>query len=124
MQHDLKRNGRGFRRLVRAWKSSFAGFKAAFTHEEAFRQELVLCVLLFPVALLLGETGVEKALLAGSLLLVLIVELLNSAVEAVVDRVGLEYHQLSGQAKDMASAAVFLVILQAVVVWFFILIPA
>ncbi|MBI5559021.1 MAG: diacylglycerol kinase [Deltaproteobacteria bacterium] len=125
MQHDLqKRNGRGIRRLVRAWKSSFAGFKAAFKQEEAFRQELLLCVLLFPVALLLGGTGVEKALLAGSLLLVLIVELLNSAVEAVVDRVGLEYHQLSGQAKDMASAAVFLVILQAVVVWCLVLIPA
>lgn len=126
MQHDKMkmRNGRGLRRLIMAGKSSLAGFKAAFRHEEAFRQELLLSVVLFPAALLLGETGVERALLAGSLLLVLIVELLNSAVEAVVDRVGLDYHPLSGQAKDMGSAAVFLVIVLAAVVWLFILLPA
>lgn len=123
MQHDKMRNGRGLRRLIMAGKSSLAGFNAAFRHEEAFRQELLLSVALFPAALLLGETGVERALLAGSLLLVLIVELLNSAVEAVVDRVGLDYHPLSGQAKDMGSAAVFLVIVHAVVVWLFILLP-
>ncbi|MBU4261323.1 MAG: diacylglycerol kinase [Proteobacteria bacterium] len=122
MQHD-KRNGRGLHRLIRAGKSSLAGFTAAFKHEEAFRQELLLVVVLFPVALLLGETGVERALLAGSLLLVMIVELLNSAVEAVVDRVGLDYHLLSGRAKDMGSAAVFLVIVHAIMVWLVILLP-
>ncbi|MCK9294355.1 MAG: diacylglycerol kinase [Desulfobulbaceae bacterium] len=123
MQHDKMRNGRGLRRLIRAGKSSLAGFTAAFKHEEAFRQELLLAVVLLPLGLLLGETGVEKALLAGSLLLVMIVELLNSAVEAVVDRVGLELHPLSGRAKDMGSAAVFLVIVYAVVVWLAILLP-
>ncbi|MBU0910630.1 MAG: diacylglycerol kinase [Proteobacteria bacterium] len=117
------RNGRGLRRLINAGKSSLAGFTAAYKYEEAFRQELVLCVVLLPVALLLGETGVEKSLLAGSLLLVMIVELLNSAVEAVVDRVGLEIHPLSGRAKDMGSAAVFLVITHAVLVWLLILLP-
>ena len=123
MQHDKMRNGRGLRRLIRAGKSSLAGFTAAFKHEEAFRQELLLAVVLLPLGLLLGETGVEKALLAGSLLLVMIVELLNSAVEAVVDRVGLELHPLSGRAKDMGSAAVFLVIVYAIVVWLVILLP-
>ncbi|MEW6519471.1 MAG: diacylglycerol kinase [Thermodesulfobacteriota bacterium] len=123
MQHDKKRNGRGLQRLIRAGKSSLAGFTAAFKHEEAFRQEFVLAVVLVPVALLLGETGVEKALLAGSLLLVMIVELLNSAVEAVVDRVGLEIHPLSGRAKDMGSAAVFLVLVFAALVWLLILLP-
>ncbi|MFZ5770639.1 MAG: diacylglycerol kinase [Thermodesulfobacteriota bacterium] len=123
MQHDKKRNGRGLRRLIRAGKSSLAGITAAFKHEEAFRQEFVLAVVLVPVALLLGETGVEKALLAGSLLLVMIVELLNSAVEAVVDRVGLEIHPLSGRAKDMGSAAVFLVLVFAALVWLLILLP-
>jgi len=123
MQHDKMRNGRGLRRLIRAGKSSLAGFTAAFKHEEAFRQELLFAVVLLPLGLLLGETGMEKALLAGSLLLVMIVELLNSAVEAVVDRVGLELHPLSGRAKDMGSAAVFLVIVYAIVVWLAILLP-
>ena len=123
MQHDKMRNGRGLRRLIRAGKSSLAGFTAAFKYEEAFRQELLLAVVLLPLGLLLGETGVEKALLAGSLLLVMIVELLNSAVEAVVDRVGLELHPLSGRAKDMGSAAVFLVIVYTIVVWLAILLP-
>lgn len=123
MQHDKKRNGRGLQRLIRAGKSSLAGFTAAFKHEEAFRQEFLLAVVLVPVALLLGESGVEKALLAGSLLLVMIVELLNSAVEAVVDRVGLEIHPLSGRAKDMGSAAVFLVLSLAALIWLLVLLP-
>lgn len=115
------RNGRGFRRLIMAGKSSLSGFKATFKHEEAFRQELLLTAVFFPAAFLFGKTGVETALLAGSLLLVLIVELLNSAIEAVVDRVGLEFHPLSGRAKDMGSAAVFLVIIHAIGVWICIL---
>jgi diacylglycerol kinase (ATP) len=124
MQQDpMKRNGSGMRRIIRAGKSSIAGLKAAVQHEAAFRQELLLVVLLLPAALLLGGTGVEKAMLSGTLLLVLIVELLNSAVEAVVDRVGLEHHPLSGQAKDMGSAAVFVAFLLAAVVWLLILLP-
>jgi diacylglycerol kinase (ATP) len=124
MQQDsMKRNGRGVRRIIMAGKSSLAGLRAAVRHEAAFRQELLLVVLLLPAALLLGDSGVKRALLVGSLLLVLIVELLNSAVEAVVDRVGLEYHPLSGQAKDMGSAAVLLAILLAVAVWLLVLLP-
>ena len=98
-----------------------SGLKAAFTQEAAFRQEFLLCIILAPLALYLGETGVEKALLLGSLLLVLIVELLNSAVEATVDRISKDQHELAGQAKDMGSAAVFLSLLNVMVVWLLIL---
>ena len=90
---------------------------AAYRHEEAFRQELLLSIILIPLALLLGETGVEKALLVGSVMLLLLVEILNSALEAVVDRFGEELHELSGRAKDMGSAAVFLAIVNLVVTW-------
>ncbi len=118
-----KISARGFRRLVNAMHSTSLGLKAAFKHEEAFRQEVFLCIILLPLGLFLGQTGVERALLVGSLLLVLIVELLNSAVEAVVDRIGMEYHVLSGRAKDLGSAAVFVVLLLAVVVWLLVLVP-
>ncbi|MFH1215583.1 MAG: diacylglycerol kinase [Pseudomonadota bacterium] len=118
-----KISARGFRRLVNAMNSTSLGLKAAFKHEEAFRQEVFLCIILLPLGLFLGQTGVERALLVGSLLLVLIVELLNSAVEAVVDRIGMEYHVLSGRAKDLGSAAVFVVLLLAVVVWLLVLVP-
>jgi diacylglycerol kinase (ATP) len=110
-------DARGFRHLGRAFGYSVAGFRSAVRHEAAFRQEVVLVLVLAPIGLWLGQTGVERALLLGSLLLVLIVELSNSAVEAVVDRVGEEYHPLSGRAKDLGSAAVFLAITLAVVVW-------
>ena len=90
---------------------------AAYRHEEAFRQELLLSIILIPLALLLGETGVEKALLVGSVMLLLLVEILNSALEAVVDRFGEELHELSGRAKDMGSAAVLLAIVNLVVTW-------
>lgn len=108
---------RGVRRLVNAFRYSMAGFRACFVHEEAFRQELLALVLLIPAGLWLGENGVERALLLGSLLLVPLVELLNSAIEAVVDRFGDEIHPLSGRAKDIGSAAVLLSILLAAVVW-------
>ena len=110
-------NGGGLRRVLKAARCSWLGLKAAWQHEAAFRQELVLCVLLAPLALWLGESGIERALLLLSLLLVLLVEILNSAVEAVVDRVGTEYHELSGRAKDLGSAAVFLALLQVPVIW-------
>jgi diacylglycerol kinase (ATP) len=93
------------------------GLKAAITHEEAFRLELMAMVVLLPLALWLGQGGVERALLVGSLLLVLLVELINSALEAVVDRVGVEHHELSGRAKDIGSAAVFIALTNVAVVW-------
>jgi diacylglycerol kinase (ATP) len=117
----VKKSGTGIDRLFRALGWSMSGLKAAFKEEAAFRQELLVCVILTPLALYLGETGLEKALLMGSLILVLIVELLNSAVEAVVDRIGKEQHELAGQAKDMGSAAVFLSLLNVVIVWVLIL---
>ena len=111
----------GLTRIIKAAGYSWAGLKAAFKHEAAFRQELTLCLLMLPLALWLGQTGVERALLIGSLLLVLIVELLNSAIEAVVDRFGGEQHELSGRAKDIGSAAVFIALLNAAIVWLLVL---
>jgi diacylglycerol kinase (ATP) len=113
----------GLRRIINAGGYSLAGFRACWRHEAAFRQELMGLVPLLPLALYLGRSGVERALLAGSLLLVPLVELLNSAIEAVVDRVGNEHHELSGRAKDVGSAAVFLAIAMAVVIWLLILSP-
>lgn len=116
-----KNSGAGLTRLRNAFGWSMAGLKAAFKHEKAFQQELGLCLLLAPLALWLGATGVEKALLLGSLLLVLIVEIINSAIEAVVDRFGGEHHTLSGRAKDMGSAAVFLALANVVLTWVLVL---
>ncbi|MEJ2632105.1 MAG: diacylglycerol kinase [Acidihalobacter sp.] len=107
----------GFRRILKSFVYSWRGLRAAFTHEEAFRQELVLAALLVPLALWLGHDGVQRALLAASVILVLIVELLNSAIEAAIDRFGGERHPLSARAKDMASAAVFLSFINAAVIW-------
>lgn len=111
-------------RIVRATRYSLAGLRAALANEAAFRQELALFVLLAPLALWLGRSGIERALLVGSLLLVLIVELLNSAIETLVNRIGSERHELSGIAKDMASAAVFVALVQVPLVWLLILIPS
>src|SRR5690606_33743013 len=107
----------GLRRIVNATFVSFAGLKTAWQSEAAFRQECALCVLLIPAAIWLGQDAAERSLLIGSCLLVLIVELLNTAVESVVDRVGLEHHRLSGQAKDLGSAAVFVSLTLALIVW-------
>jgi len=107
----------GIRRIIRAARFSAQGFKSAWQHEAAFRQELVLAVMLTPVAIWLGQTTVERAMLIATLLFVLIVELLNSAVEAVVDRHGEEHHELSGRAKDLGSAAVFVSLAVVVLVW-------
>jgi diacylglycerol kinase (ATP) len=96
---------------------SLKGLRAAWQHEEAFRQEVIFFIILAPLALWLGDNALERALLIGSLLLVLIVEILNSALEAVVDRHGDEIHTLSGRAKDMGSAAVFLALCQVALVW-------
>lgn len=112
-----KSGNTGITRIIKAAGYSWAGLKAAFKHEAAFRQELALCLLLMPLGIWLGETGIEQALLIGSLLLVLIVELFNSAIEAVVDRIGTEQNELSGRAKDIGSAAVLIALLNVVVVW-------
>lgn len=111
----------GFTRIIKAGGYSWAGLKAAFKHESAFRQELILCLVMIPLGAWLGQTGVERALLIGSLLLVLIIELLNSAIEAVVDRFGGEQHELSGRAKDIGSAAVFIALLNVAIIWLVIL---
>ena len=110
-------NKKGVRRLIFATGYSLEGFKAAFKNETAFRQEMALTAVMIPAGLWLGATSVERALLIASCLMVLIVELLNSAVEAVVDRVGLEHHLLSKQAKDMGSAAVLLSLVLTFIVW-------
>ena len=107
----------GLTRILNATGYSLKGLQAALRHESAFRQELALCLVLLPAAFWLGQGAVERGLLIGSLLLVLIVELLNSAVEAVVDRFGDERHELSGRAKDMGSAAVFVSLLNVLVIW-------
>lgn len=108
---------RGLRRILRATGHSLSGLVDALRHESAFRQEVALAVVLLPLSLWLGRTGVERALLAGSVLLVLIVELLNSAVEATVDRVSLDLHELSRRAKDLGSAAVLLSLVLCGVIW-------
>jgi len=106
---------------MKATAYSWQGLRAAYHHEEAFRQEVWLCIVMFPLGLYLGDGGVEKALLAGSVLLLPLVEILNSALEAVVDRFGDEMHELSGRAKDMGSAAVALAILLTSVIWLLVL---
>jgi diacylglycerol kinase (ATP) len=107
----------GIRRLLRATVYSFQGFSHAFRNEAAFRQELAMSVILIPVALWLGRDIIEKALLIAVLLFVLVVELLNSAVEAAIDRLGNEHHELSGAAKDLGSAAVFVSLTIVILVW-------
>lgn len=104
-------------RIVSATANSFAGLRAAWSNEAAFRQECVLAIVLIPAAFWIGDTVVELVLLIGSVLLVLIVEILNSAIEATVDRIGTERHELSGRAKDLGSAAVFLSLLLTGVTW-------
>ena len=109
------------KRVVRAAGYSLAGLRVALQHEAAFRQEAALFVILAPLGYWLGRNGIERSLLIGSLVLVLVVELLNSAVEAAVDRIGSEKHELSGRAKDLGSAAVLLALLLVVVVWALVL---
>ncbi len=112
-----KPDNTGIRRILRATKFSAQGLAQAWQHEAAFRQELVLVLLLAPVAVWLGQTALERAVLIGCCLIVLIVELINSAIEAAIDRHGDEHHELSGRAKDMGSAAVFVSLLLVAVVW-------
>jgi diacylglycerol kinase (ATP) len=107
----------GIKRIVNATFFSLAGLRAAWCHEAAFRQECALALVLTPAAFWVGQTAVERCLLIGSCWLVLIVELLNSAIEATVDRVGLDHHQLSGRAKDLGSAGVFVSLMLTALIW-------
>jgi len=112
-----KSGNTGIRRIIRAARYSAQGFAHAWKYEAAFRQEVGLTLVLVPAALWLGRSGVERLLLIGCCVLVLVVELLNSAIEATVDRIGDEHHELSGRAKDLGSAAVFVSLVIVVVVW-------
>ena len=111
----------GLKRLINAFFYSIEGFKSAFKNENAFRQELILAIILIPTGILIGENGFQKALLVSSILAVLIVELLNSGIEATVDRISLEKNSLAKRAKDVGSAAVFLTIVNAILTWLIIL---
>ncbi len=113
----------GLTRLINALGYSRDGLASAWKHEAAFREEVLLAVVAIPLGLWLGQGGIEKALLVGSILLILIVELLNSAVEAAVDRVSGEHHELSKRAKDIGSAAVLITLLLAAAVWALLLVP-
>ena len=107
----------GFHRVFKATIYSWQGFQAAWKNESAFRQEVTIGIVLLPLAFVIGESMLQVAVLISMLAVVLITELLNSAVEAVVDRVGDEYHDLAGRAKDMGSAAVFVALALVVIVW-------
>ena len=112
----------GIKRLANAFKYSVAGTLAAFKHEDAFRQEVILSIVLIPLAIYLGDTTTEQALMITSVLLIIIVELLNSSVEATVDRISIKRHKLAKRAKDIGSAAVFFSLVNASVIWFLILV--
>lgn len=114
---------RGPARIFKAAMWSMQGLRAAWLHESSFRLEVYLFVVLAPLGWWLGETPVERVLLIGSMLLVLSIELLNSAVEAVIERYGPEFHELAGRAKDMGSAAVFVLMMNVLLTWGAIVVP-
>ena len=117
----MNTNNNFWLRLIRATGYSLAGLRTTFSNEPAFRQELLVLLLVIPLAFWLGENGVDYALLIGSWLIVLIVELLNTAIEAVVNRIGTEHTELAGRAKDCGSAAVFIAIILSAIVWLLVL---
>jgi diacylglycerol kinase (ATP) len=108
-------------RILKATKWSMQGLRAAWLHESSFRLEVYLLVILAPLALWLGDSAIERVLMIGSCLLVLSAELLNSAIEAVIERYGPEFHVLAGRAKDMGSAAVFVLMMNVLLIWGLIL---
>ncbi|MGA1869586.1 MAG: diacylglycerol kinase [bacterium] len=116
-----KEKSRGLRRLIKATGYSIAGYKSAWKYEEAFRIECVLAIIMIPAGLCIGSTAVQRSLLVGSCFLVIIIELLNAAIEAVVDRIGPAYHELSGRSKDMGSAAVLTSLILTIIIWGLIL---
>jgi|SRR5665647_637642 diacylglycerol kinase (ATP) len=111
----------GLRRLLNAFRYSFDGLKAAYKNEDAFRQEVLLAAVLIPLTFVLEHSAMGRAMMLGSVFLVIIVELLNSAVEATVDRISLDNHQLAKRAKDIGSAAVMLSLVNLIVVWALVL---
>ncbi len=111
------KTSKGFDRIVKATRFTIKGIRSVWSNEAAFRQEALLLILVVPAGLIIGETFIQKGLFISVWLLVLVIELLNSAIESVVDRIGYERHPLSGQAKDMGSAAVFIGICISVIVW-------
>jgi diacylglycerol kinase (ATP) len=122
MEESPHKGKTGLRRIWNAFHYSLDGIAAAFRHEDAFRQEALLALILIPLALFLPVAGAGKALLIGSVFVVLIVELLNSAVEATVDRISLENHRLAKRAKDIGSAAVLLSLVNLTVIWALVLV--
>ncbi len=123
MADEIGHMPRGPGRILKAAVWSMQGLRAAWLHESSFRLEVYLLVVLAPLALWLGQTPVERVLLMGSCLLVLAAELLNSAIEAVIERYGAEHHELAGRAKDMGSAAVFVLMMNVLLCWGLILWP-
>ena len=113
----------GFSRLIDAFGYSWLGYKAGFKNEAAFREELFLGAIMLPTAIIFAESSIELAVLIGSLFLVLMVELLNSGIEAVVDRVSDDHHELSGRAKDLGAAAVMTALINVIVIWSIIFVP-
>ena len=108
--------------IINAFRYTFAGLKSAWKNELAFRGEVVVVTIMLPLGIWLGRSAVERALLIASILLILLTELLNSALEAVVDRIGPERHELSKRAKDMGSAAAFISMVTAALVWMIIVV--
>lgn len=121
MEQSPYKGKTGLRRVWNALHYSIAGLRAAFKHEDAFRQELTLALVLIPAALFLPASATGKALMVASVLLVLIIELLNSAIEATVDRISLEDHRLAKRAKDIGSAAVLIGLINVLIVWTLVL---
>lgn len=121
MEQSPHKGKTGLRRIWNALHYSIAGLRAAFKHEDAFRQELALALVLIPAALFMPASATGKALMVASLLLVLIIELLNSAIEATVDRISLEDHRLAKRAKDIGSAAVLIGLINVAIVWVLVL---
>ena len=114
-EHPYKK--KGIKKVFFAFSNSFSGFSLAFKEESAFRQELFLSIVLIPLALFLPATFVEKILMIGSIMVLLIVELLNSSIEAIIDRISLEHHDLSKKAKDLGSAAVFISLMLVFIIY-------
>jgi len=112
-----KANGRGFGRIIKASNCSIKGVKAVYIHEAAFRQELCLCIILFPISFIIASTLTTWVMLISSLLFILFAEIINSAIEALADRISLEHHELIGRAKDLGSAGVFISIVFSTLIW-------
>ena len=112
-----KPNGTGLKRLYKATSCSIQGFRAAYIHESAFRQELLVCAILFPCSFVIASSLNEWLMLIASLLFLLLVEIINSAIEALADQISVEHHELLGRAKDLGSAAVFLALMLVTLIW-------